>query len=107
MDYLRPCEKENKEKNNLINRFNRMNITVLGIELAKCGPDGFYAPVRKMENKYYDFHHSPQSPKLKLLSHSRNYCVDPTGKLIEDFQVDSAAHTAEDMNCGRISRIYC
>ena len=50
-NYIRVCEAEATRTQNLINEYARQNITILGLDIPNCTPDGFFAPVRKTDSK--------------------------------------------------------
>jgi len=77
--YYRVCEVERMERQAVLDAYARQNITVVGLEMPNCTPDGFYAPVRKIDDTAY--------------------CVDPWGNPIESFQLDSSDPGFNYMNC--------
>lgn len=48
--YYRVCEVERMERQAVLDAYARQNITVVGLEMPNCTPDGFYAPVRKIDD---------------------------------------------------------
>ncbi|XP_026470477.1 thyroglobulin-like [Ctenocephalides felis] len=77
--FLRECEKNNLDQLQEISQLQKSGYTVLEYQLPKCGPDGWYAPV-KVEN-------------------DKKICVDKYGNQIEKYEAKLNTPEANKMNC--------